>query len=454
MKLSSNLTPVGPIDDIFVSSLVSPQDSLVDVSTLTHGPDDVKSISDQDRVESQHLVDLALRSVGRPEVLTEKAIAWTVVTRPYISGTRGLARWSGVADKALRTLVGPNGQTSEHGYLWTRTRGVSSPTLEDREQMELRYSDTRTQNRSTPLNTLQPSSPSTLARSEGSHSPSMGNAVLSACISERAQRVLDEGMKHLSELVHAPGHKNGWSHQLLMLDPGLDLWAEYEGDFYMRDWSLGRRAWSLAVMCGLLDVTLSVADIEDLTGLSKRGVQALLKRMSEATKGLLVWKVRQGRNIVYEIKWASMFWKHGDPEGNAWYEDCYDRDEVRQARAARDMEIQATSARRGTPAGYLAYLHSTSNAKRDQYLADHPLPDNASEEYRALVAEGDEMALWEYFREQEQEAGPVPASPEALSASLPAPQEERAPEVPELSPEELEARQARLREMRARVLQR
>jgi hypothetical protein len=97
-------------------------------------------------------------------------------------------------------------------------------------------------------------------------------------------------------------------------------------------------------------------------------------------------------------------------------------------------------------------LHSSANAKREQYLADHPLPDNASEEFKALVAEGDELKLWEYFKARE-DAVSVPASPEAPEAPLPAPQPEPAPVAhrghgttlaPHPDPEVLAAMRARI----------
>ncbi|MER6748080.1 hypothetical protein ACFW6C_09115 [Streptomyces fungicidicus] len=223
--------------------------------------------------------------------------------------------------------------------------------------------------------------------------------------------VLDEGLKVLASL----GDMNLMTASgkvLRMLDPGLDIWSEVEGEkpAYVATEPLGRRAWSLALFCGLQNVVLAVEDIESLTGLSKRGVQVFLKRLMEADP-LLVRKVRQGRSFLYEINWFDVLHPAGD-----YFEQAVARDEIRRKRAAKDHAVQATSARRGTGPGYLAFLHSSSNAKREQYLADHPLPDNASEEFKALVAEGDEMALWEYFKAQEAEAGPVPSTPETLVA--------------------------------------
>lgn len=234
-----------------------------------------------------------------------------------------------------------------------------------------------------------------------------GNAPLSARISERAQEVLVNGMKTLSRLTEL-SRTNELGQILTALDPGLDIWAETERDRPAKVAlePLGRRAWHLAVLCGLEDVVLSVADIEVLTGLSKRGAQVLLKRMTEANPALVA-KVRQGRSIAYEIRWASNYRVTGD-----WYEDVSLRDEIRKARAARDREVQATSARRGTPAGYLAYRLSTASPKRDEYLAANPLPADADAAWRALVEEGDELKLYEHLRGQEAEAGPVPSTPE------------------------------------------
>ncbi|MER6112400.1 hypothetical protein [Streptomyces hirsutus] len=366
----------------------------------------------QGRINTSHLIDLAMRSVGQPEVLIEQAIAWTAITRPYVSGTRGFARWTGTTDKVVREISGPTGGLSENGFIWTTTRGVSSAVQEERDSMELRYSDTRTQNRSTPCNYSKPSAPGALALEEKEVLEKIkSNAVLSARIGGRAQEALVNGMKTLATLTELDRTtKSGWV--LVMLDPGIDLWAEVDSDTEVRTaWEpLGRRAWSLAVLCGLQDVMLSVQDIEGLTGLSKRGVQALLARMTKANP-LLVEKIRQGRSFAYAIRWADCYRRDGDR-----YLDACDRDEIRRARAARDRVVQEASARRGTPAGFLAYRLSTASPKRDEYLAANPLPEDADEAWRALVEAGDELALYEHLRAQEAEAGPVPSTPEALAA--------------------------------------
>jgi hypothetical protein len=360
--------------------------------------------------------------VGRPEVLIEEALTWTVISRPYISATRGLARWTGTTDKVVREITGPTGGSSASGFLWTRTRGVSSAISEERESMSVGYSDSRTQNRSTPFKELQ-SLPSGGQEALALVEKKVGemiksNAVLSARISERAQKVLVEGMKVLASATEIRT-TTPEGRILAALDPGLDVWAEYEGEkpSYVAYPSIGRRAWSLAVMCGLRDVVLSMEDIAALTGLSKRGAQALVKRMGSSYLPL-VWKIREGRSVLYAIKWHSCLNADGDD-----FDHAVLRDEIRKKRASKDMTVQQTSARRGTGPGYLAFLHSMANAKREQYLADRPLPVNASEEFKALVAEGDEMKLWEYFKTQE-EGVSVPASPAALEAPLPAPQAE------------------------------
>ncbi|WP_149515097.1 hypothetical protein [Streptomyces apricus] len=354
-------------------------------------------------VESKHLVDLARRSVGRSEVLEEMALAATVIVHPYVSGTRGLARWSGISDKTLRTIVGPNGKTSEAGFLWTVTRGTSSPIAEERDSMELVYSDSRNDYRSTP------SYPSPSSSPEGQEvldkkilkegKVSMGNAVVGARIPARAQRVLDKTLEVLAGLNDSNWAVTASGQTLRMLDPGLDIWAEYEGEkpAYVAYEPLGRRAWSLAFLCGLEDVTLAMEDIEALTGLSKRGAQALVKRLMGWP--LLVNKVRQGRSFVYEITWANTL-----SMGGHEFMAVEDRDNVRRERARKDAEVQRTSARRGTPAGYLAWRLSTANKRRDEYLAENPLPDNCIPEWRVLVEEGDEMKLHEWLLAREEAA--------------------------------------------------
>ncbi|WP_327131988.1 hypothetical protein OG311_13435 [Streptomyces sp. NBC_01343] len=362
---------------------------------------------------------MAVRSVGHSEALVELALAWTVATRPYVSGTRGLGRWAGLTSRMVRETVGPEGGYSEFKLLWTRTRGASSSMVEEREQMEIRFhANTRTQGRSTspkdlPARLSPLGDQGDLVLKKELEKMREGNAPLSARIPERAQEILVNGMKTLSRLTKL-SRTDELGQILTALDPGLDLWAETETDRPARVAlePLGRRAWHLAVLCGLEDVVLSVADIEALTGLSKRGAQALLKRM-DAANPLLIVKVRQGRLIAYGIRWASNYRMAGD-----WYEDASLRDEIRKARATRDREVQAASARRGTPAGYLAYRLSTASPKRDAYLEANPLPADADPAWRDLVEAGDEMAMYDHLKSQEAEAGSVPSTPKVLVAQV------------------------------------
>ncbi|MEV5289946.1 hypothetical protein AB0K64_01740 [Streptomyces sp. NPDC053741] len=391
-----------------------------------------------------HLVEMATRSVGRSEALMELALAWTVTTRPYISGTRGLARWAGLTTRMVRETVAQDRQVSQHGFIWTRTRGASSATAEEREQMEIRFrSNTRTQGRSTSPNYSQAlEGPlGDLALKEGRKELGEGNAPLSARISERAQEVLVNGMKTLSRLAELD-RTTEMGQVLTALDPGLDIWVEVDDDNAVKTAviPLGRRAWHLAVLCGLEDVVLSVVDIEELTGLSKRGAQALLARLAKANP-VLVAKVRQGRSIAYEIRWASNYRMAGD-----WYEEASLREEIRKARAAKDRAVQGASARRGTPAGYLAYRLSTASPKRDEYLAANPLPQDADGAWRALVEAGDELAMYAHLKAKEAEVGPVPSTPAILVEKAPERQPAQGPlESAAVSPE-------LLAEMRRRII--
>lgn len=248
----------------------------------------------------------------------------------------------------------------------------------------------------------------------------MGNAVVSAPIGERAREALAKGLETLATLDEMNRtHDRGYV--LTALDPGLDLWAEIEGEKPKNAavQPLGRRAWALAVMCGLEDAVLSTEDVAALLGLSKRGAQDLLARL-KTINPFLVGTVRQGRSIVYEIRWASNYRKSGD----GW-ETCWTDDQIRKARASKDAKVQERSARRGTPAGYLAYRLSTANSKRDEYLADNPLPADADPAWVALVEEGDELKLHTYLVAKEAEAGSVPSTAEALDAPVePEPVEE------------------------------
>ncbi|PPS71980.1 MULTISPECIES: hypothetical protein [Streptomyces] len=402
-------------------------------------------------MNSAHLVEVAQRMACESQALTEAVISWQLITRPYLDGSRGIARWSGLSDKTVREIAGPVGGLSEFKFLWTRTRGHASATVEEREEMQLRFhSNTRIDYRSTSPKNLQASGPlgGALALREGEEKIMEGNAVVGARIGDRAREVLVNGMKTLATLTEM-NTLTGPGQILTMLDPGLDIWAEVEEGNEVKTAvpPLGRRAWSLAVLCGLEDVVLSVSDIEALTGLSKRGVQALLARMAKADP-VLVRKVRKGRTFEYGIYWASPFRRDGD-----WWDNCFDRDLIRKARAAKDRKVQEASARRGTPAGCIAYRLSMANPKRAEYLAANPLPADADEVWRVFAEAGDEMALYEHLRAQEAEAGLIPNSPknlveskEAYSASTPQPRPAQ---------DSLEAAvvsQEKLAEMRKRII--
>ncbi|MGW3305914.1 hypothetical protein ACWDG9_04915 [Streptomyces sp. NPDC001073] len=361
-------------------------------------------------MNSIHLVEMATRSVGRPETLIEHLMSWQLVTRPFLSGTRGIARWTNLSDKTVRETAGPEGGLSECEWIWTRTRGASSPTAEERDSMELRFHSNRGGHyRSTSPKDL--STPSSLlgglALKEGKEGSWWGNAVVTAAISERAKEALVNGLKTLSGLNTMSGMGQE-ARTLRALDPSLDVWSEVQGPD-APEFALGRQAWKLAVLTGLRDVTLSSTDIAELLGLAPKSVRDLLSRMTRALP-CLVQKTRQGRSFVYEIAWAQVF---NEAMGER-YDDRVSRHEVRNRRADQDREVQATSARRGTPAGYLAYRLSTASPKRDAYLEANPLPADADGVWRALVEAGDEMALYEYLKAQEAEAGPVPSTPKAL----------------------------------------
>ncbi|MEU5448684.1 hypothetical protein [Streptomyces californicus] len=385
-----------------------------------------------------HLVEMAARSVGHSEALMELALAWTVTTRPYISGTRGLARWSGMGDQAVRQTVGAEGEVSDFKLVWTRTRGVSSPTAEERDSMEIRFrSNTGGRHRSTsPKNLSSPLSPlGDLALKEGRKELLEGNAVTTAAISDRAREVLGRGLETLSTLDTLNGTKQT-AHILRALDPSLDVWAEVHGEG--PGFALGRRAWHLAVLSGLEDVVLSSQDIAELLGVAQKTVRDLLARMTKVNC-LLVHKVRQGRSFVYEIRWASVV----RPDGGYW-DDRFTRHQVRDQRAERDREVQATSARRGTPEGAIAW--KAANPRTRQTFLDD-LPEATAQEWRGLVERGDELEIHAYLVEQTKEAGPVPSTPKALVEKT----VERRPAQESLEAAELSAKVA---EMRKRVVAR
>ncbi|MCX4608701.1 hypothetical protein [Streptomyces mirabilis] len=398
-----------------------------------------------ERIESAHLVEIAQRMVQETRATNEGVIAWQLVTHPFLSGTRGIARWSDMHKETVQHIVGPEGRLSAFKFLWTRTRGTSSPLADERDSLVIRFhSNTRTVPPSTPPENLQAPGPLGDLALEGEESSWWSNGRNGARISEGAQGASVEGMKTLRTLTTNKGMGQA-ARTLRALDASLDVWSESRGP-EAPEFALGRQAWKLAVLSGLRDVVLTVADIEVLCGLSKRGAQDLLARMTKALPGL-VQKVRQGRSFVYEVAWAQVF----DQAMGELYDDRVGRHEVRDRRAVQDKAEQVTAARRGTGAGFIAYRFSMANPKQDEYLAANPLAEDADPVWRELVERGDELALYEYLRAQEDEAGAVPATVEELvtpsrgvASTRPAQESAVVQEDPELL--------ARVEEMRRRIV--
>lgn len=417
-----------------------------------------------EKVNGAHLNEIRQRLLADPAALNEAVIAWSVeIHGSFLSGTRGIARWTGTHKETVQDLAGPEGGISEHEFLYTATRGRSSVIPEEREDMVLRFNSLAGRSWSWESDgyrqfaaqsfsrTLIPSSPwsemilrdGKVQRENGRETAGIGEQLLEDLV----------GAEEFVSRVKEWGATRSWSHDLLnVTDPADDLWAE-DGKTYG---GLGRHAWRLAVLFALQDIQVTSMDLQALTGLKERGVRDLLAKWKESPLGFVV-EEKVGRTKVFSLLFRSTL----HPDGNLYSGVSGNKTRMLRAQAL-DARERETAARRGTGPGWIAWKLSRKNLKRDQHLADMPLGPDPDPAWVALVEEGDELRMHEYLVEQE--AGiHVPASPEALGAPVETePAKEAAAlhaQLPGFFPGLLavfmeqseEARQEALVEMRARI---
>lgn len=400
-----------------------------------------RSRSEAQEINGAHLNEMRQRLLLEPKALNEVYIAWALEIHSFLSGTRGIARWTHSHKETIQELAGPDGGLSRRKFLYTSTRGRSSVIEEEREDMVLRFNSlagrswswTSTGYRSFAAQffskTSIPSSPLVRKIMEEGKAQ-RGNGRETTGIAEDLEEALVLAEKEF-EKVTEWGTARSWTHNLMTaLDPAADTWAE-DGE------GLGKHAWRLAVLFGVQDIFVTQQDLMALTGLAERPVRRLLDRWKKNPQGWM-YEFKVGRTKVYALMFFALLDTRGDLNCGHWA----DKTKLMTA-MGKDAKERATAARRGTPEGAIAWK-ACGPRTRQAFLDE--LPQEADPQWRELVEAGDELACHAYLVGQTREAGPVPSTPEGLDAAL----EPEPAEVPPLSGEEGERERARMRERLAR----
>ncbi|MEU1454395.1 hypothetical protein [Streptomyces avermitilis] len=373
------------------------------------GRNDLQKSSE--KVSGHHLNEIRQRLLMEPKSLNEACVAWALQIHSFLSGTRGIARWTHSHKETVQTMAAREGGVSDFKFLYTARRGTSSTDPEAREDMVLRFNSLAGMSW-TPLG---PSGYRSFAAQYLSKNSIPPGAWTERILEEKdPQRVNGRETTGIADelvndLVNAHedfekltgwGSPRSWFHTLLtILDPANDVWAE-EGDL-----ALGKHAWRLAVLFGVRDIFVTQADLMALTGLAERPVRRLLDRWKDGSVGLAV-EEKVGRKKVYTLCFGSVL----RPGGMLYCGHLGHRTRLHAA-MARDAKERATAARRGTPEGAIAW--KAANPRTRRAFLDG-LPEDADLVWRRLVERGDEVEMYDHLVAQAKGAGPVPSTPAVL----------------------------------------
>jgi hypothetical protein len=358
-------------------------------------------------VSGEHLNEIRDRLLVDPSSRSEARVALALEIHDFLSGTRGIARWTQSHKETVQEMAAKEGEVSEHRFLYTARRGSSSVSEDEREDMVLRFNSlagrswsplAATGYRHSPAQYLSkfsmPSTPwALLALEEGKIQ--RGNGRESATVVDGLMEDLVLASEEIGKLTEW-GSPNSWSHTLLaILDPANDVWAEE---------NLGKHAWHLALLFAVQDVVVTQQDLQVLLGLKDRMVRKLLDHWKNRPGLSLVQEEKVGRTKVYTLVFRSLL----HPDGRMFCGHLGDKTRL-YAAMARDQKERATAARRGTPEGAIAW--KAANPRTRQAFLDD-LPEDADPVWRELVERGDELELYDHLVAQAKEAGPIPRTPE------------------------------------------
>ncbi|MEV5429088.1 hypothetical protein [Streptomyces sp. NPDC052701] len=370
-----------------------------------------------EKVSGVRLNEIRERLLLEPKALNEATISWAVEIHSFLSGTRGIARWTDMHKETVQKIAGPTGGTSVFKFLYTATRGRSSVIEEEREDMQLRFnslvgrswsplgpsgyrsfaaqylSDYFIPSGSWTLELLEDGAPQ---RGNGRKATGIGESHLKN--SERLEIQLVLAQEKISSLTEW-GRIRGESWTLLtILDPANDSWTDEQ---------YGKHAWRLAVLFAGQNVVLTQKDVMALTGLAESPVRRLLKKWKDA---LLVTEEKVGRAKHFHFGFYSVL----HPDGQMYDGGLGDKTKL-YAAMSRDAKERATAARRGIPEGTIAW--KAANPRTRQAFLDG-LPEDADPVWRALVERGDEVEMYEHLVAQAKEAGSAPSNPAVLVAGV------------------------------------
>lgn len=227
--------------------------------------------------------------------------------------------------------------------------------------------------------------------------------------------------------------------RIAILNPRLDIWAPWSAKLAeeLRCPLLGDHGWALAVLLGLRDVELPLAEVGKLLGLKKDALRTVVDRL-----GWVADRHKRGRTVYVRFCWAFVLLGEGNPNG-------MDEFFTRQTRAMQKSVDAEHTRVRMSPAEKLAWADIWGHRSDESIAA---MTDIEREYWlkcrRDRKAEAEHVAMYEkglentaemfraYFAKEAEKATEKPA--ERLSVA-PAPVE-RDPEV-----------QARIDALRAKV---
>jgi hypothetical protein len=203
-----------------------------------------------------------------------------------VQSIRAIEAASGLSRETVFTYLPAQGETS-YGLLHCADKG-SENSYEDRHEGV--YSVTGE----------KPNPPPT-SRSRAS---STGEVLPPAVLAERSKNDSSQGVRDPAGVL-AEGRKRLLDPRVsAALDPSRDTWAPRSRLADELDYvGAGHRGWALGVLLGLQDVSLRLADVRELLGLSERQTRAVVAQLEDAG---LARRSSLGRETIVEFRFDSV----------------------------------------------------------------------------------------------------------------------------------------------------
>jgi hypothetical protein len=147
----------------------------------------------------------------------------------------------------------------------------------------------------------QKPNPSPTSRSRASRT---GEVVTPPVLAEEKEELRSQGVRNVTEVL-AEGRKRLLDPRVsAALDPSRDTWAPRSRLAGELDYvGAGHRGWALGVLLGLQDVSLRLADVRELLGLSAKQTYLVVRQLEEAG---LARRSALGRETVVEFRFDSV----------------------------------------------------------------------------------------------------------------------------------------------------